>query len=511
MTDLGKCEVCAASASQKCGGCGTVLYCNREHQAVHWPKHKIQCSPVKITFCSKIGRHMVATRKIYPGDLILKESPFILGPKVAPLPVCVGCLREFDKVDYCRSCGWPVCESKCSNSFWHLKECESLKNSGCNKSALIKFGGKNPVYGVLTPLRCLLLSSRDMEKLNSLQSHLEERSRTALYQAYRKSIVPAIRETLKMPYDENDILKVCAILDTNTFDIRTGRRRGRGIYCKSAMMAHNCLPNTRHIFEEETLSISIYATREISKNESVTATYTQTLWDTARRRAHLKIAKCFDCTCERCCDPTELGTFASSILCCICGGLVVSTNPLENYSQWKCSKCNQVFSGRQIALKKEEIRSGICSLNFTQADKLEEYLINHKKIVHGTNSYVLEINYALTQLYDDRFSKFKDLEEKIDYLTENKLKRRIELCRLLLSVADKIDPGFTRWRGQLLLSLQEALFLQEKLKEYPEKQKNQEKFNEAKTILQEATKILKIESDFAPLLSKHLSNLKSLT
>lgn len=73
---------------------------------------------------------------------------------------------------------------------------------------MIKFGEKNPAYGVLTPLRCLLLSSRDTEKLNSLQSHLEERSRTALYQAYRKSIVPAIRETLKMPCDENDILKV---------------------------------------------------------------------------------------------------------------------------------------------------------------------------------------------------------------------------------------------------------------------------------------------------------------
>lgn len=113
-------------------------------------------------------------------------------------------------------------------------------------------------------------------------------------------------------------------------------------------------------------------------------------------------------------------------------------------------------------------------MNLTQADKLEEFLNNHRKILHGTNSYVLEINYALTQLYDDRFQKFINLNEnKINGINENKLKKRIELCRLLLSVADKIDPGFTKWRGQLLLSLQEALFLQEKLKEYPEKQKNQ--------------------------------------
>ena len=144
---------------------------------------------------------------------------------------------------------------------------------------------------------------------------------------------------------------MCAILDTNSFDIRSGLRRGRGLYYKSAMMAHDCLPNTRHVFDEETLTISIYATREIPKGESVTATYTQTLWDTARRRAHLKIAKCFDCTCKRCSDPTELGTFASSILCCICEGLIISTNPLKNFADWKCSNCNQVFSGRQVNLR----------------------------------------------------------------------------------------------------------------------------------------------------------------
>ena len=97
MNDLGKCEVCSANASQKCGGCRSVLYCTREHQLTHWPKHKTKCSLVKISFCKKMGRHLVATSNINPGNLILKESPFILGPKVAPLPVCVGCLREFDK------------------------------------------------------------------------------------------------------------------------------------------------------------------------------------------------------------------------------------------------------------------------------------------------------------------------------------------------------------------------------------------------------------------------------
>ena len=97
MTYSGKCEVCLTNASQKCGGCGTVLYCNREHQLAHWSKHKGHCVPVKAAFCKKMGRHLIATRPIKEGDLVLRESPLILGPKVISLPVCVGCLREFDE------------------------------------------------------------------------------------------------------------------------------------------------------------------------------------------------------------------------------------------------------------------------------------------------------------------------------------------------------------------------------------------------------------------------------
>ena len=36
---------------------------------------------------------------------------------------------------------------------------------------------------------------------------------------------------------------------------------------------------------------------------------------TRDRRLHLKFSKYFDCSCRRCSDPTELGTFLSSIKC----------------------------------------------------------------------------------------------------------------------------------------------------------------------------------------------------
>lgn len=43
--------------------------------------------------------------------------------------------------------------------------------------------------------------------------------------------------------------------------------------------------------------------------------YTNALWGTRERRAHLLSTKYFECHCNRCSDATELGTNFSTIIC----------------------------------------------------------------------------------------------------------------------------------------------------------------------------------------------------
>lgn len=43
--------------------------------------------------------------------------------------------------------------------------------------------------------------------------------------------------------------------------------------------------------------------------------YTNALWGTQARREHLALTKYFNCCCERCSDPTELGTYFSAMKC----------------------------------------------------------------------------------------------------------------------------------------------------------------------------------------------------
>ena len=63
---------------------------------------------------------------------------------------------------------------------------------------------------------------------------------------------------------------------------------------------------------------------------------------TATRRSKIRKNWFFDCSCPRCSDPTELGTFASALLCpvCVkggCEGVLLPKEPLNPACLWTCS------------------------------------------------------------------------------------------------------------------------------------------------------------------------------
>ena len=52
MTDLAPdqfmCAYCHVQANQRCTGCHETFYCSREHQKLHWKKHKNHCCAFKV-------------------------------------------------------------------------------------------------------------------------------------------------------------------------------------------------------------------------------------------------------------------------------------------------------------------------------------------------------------------------------------------------------------------------------------------------------------------------------
>ena len=89
----GNCSVCDKVSKSRCSGCNQVFYCSTDHQRKDWKTHKANCSPIRVCQNEKIGRHYVATRNIKPGEIVLRESPLVIGPSQSTPPVCVGCLQ----------------------------------------------------------------------------------------------------------------------------------------------------------------------------------------------------------------------------------------------------------------------------------------------------------------------------------------------------------------------------------------------------------------------------------
>jgi hypothetical protein len=114
------------------------------------------------------------------------------------------------------------------------------------------------------------------------------------------------------------------------------------LYPKSAKLSHACIPNTRTIRASK--GLEILATVPIKGGQPLTQLYGRIFKGTHRRQELLQNIYYFSCSCPRCSDPTELGTFFSAIKCSMkkCVGYLLPKTPLDisPTSKWKCNVCN---------------------------------------------------------------------------------------------------------------------------------------------------------------------------
>ncbi|KAH8370423.1 hypothetical protein KR093_003406, partial [Drosophila rubida] len=510
MTTATSCALCGARAAQVCAACRNVVYCSREHQKQHWRQHKTQCKCYELATNQLLGRHLRATRDIAMGEQIMREAPLVLGPKVASPPVCLGCHRNllppaerWGNFHKCSACSWPLCGKECEQSPHHRDECRLMAAS--NFQSKINYNPLEPehkesAYCVIMLLRCMQLKQANpaaFAKLSALEDHLKERLETPLYQVLRANLITFIKTVLgQRDWPELELLRLAAILDTNAFEVRQNaeRRKVRAIFPDGAMFAHDCVPNLRHRFDDD-MHIVFLAKRKIAKGELLCISYTQPLRSTIQRRLHLKQVKCFDCACARCADPTELGIYAGSRMCEKCKvGKFVSVNPLQNAANWKCEVCNVVKGAREVLTQDAQLQQELEALDKTTPAALEDFLYRHRIELHETNTHILQAKYALTQLYGS--APGYSMEE----LTEKSLLRKIELCEELLQLADLIDSGWSIFRGNLLIDLEEATVTQAlRLEDAAE---CEAKLKRAAELLQEIANIMKHEPEMQQLLAE---------
>ena len=354
-----------------------------------------------------LGRYMIAKRDIEAGEVILRENPLVLGPKITSHVMCLGCHKtikppasgDFYK---CSKCTWPLCGKNCETLKPHVDECRVMSEKKFKSS--IKNNGTARIessYCVIVPLRIILLklsNPKAYKTITELTSHLDQRIGTKLYDVLRVNLVLFIRNFLKIcDCTERDVLNIAGILDTNSFDIvlPSQQIRGRGVYPMTAMMASECIPNTKH-FVDENLEMKVIACVPIKKGEMILTSYTHPLKTTIERRHQLKESKCFDCICRRCNDPTEMKTYASGIKCKICSSGFLITN---SDCKWQCIECKSELDAGEVNAVLRIARASLEALNKNSIKECEAFLKKFDSILPPSSVFMVDVKYALSLLY----------------------------------------------------------------------------------------------------------------
>ncbi|XP_063228985.1 SET domain-containing protein SmydA-8 [Bacillus rossius redtenbacheri] len=515
----GACAVCLAPATQCCSSCRATFYCHRDHQRQHWKAHKAECAPYRVEADEALGRHLVAARDIRAGEVILREAPLVVGPKVASYPACLGCLRrvraQHGAYRECSGCGWPVCGPACEALPWHADECRLMRARGHRAALPCPPGAprKEAAYCSIAPLRCLLLKTSDPARhaeLMALQSHYERRRDTSLYNLLKTSLVGFLRGDLGLEeFPAEEILRVAAILDTNAFEVRreAGAVDARAVFPRASLLAHDCRPNTEHAVVGPGFHLVLAATVPIARGQVISTSYTRVLWGTLTRRAHLRAARCFDCACARCADPSELGSYLGSISCAACkprDSRLVSADPLDAAAPWRCTACPHSVPGRRMAWGNDAMRQELDAVDRASPAGMEDFLGKYEGALHPGNYHVVELKYSLLLAYGNVDGYL------LQDLSDEQLDRKLDLCHELLDIADLLRPGLSRLRGTLLYEMQAAMVLRAK-RDFEHdritKSEAQDVMGEAMALLQSAADILRSDPDMEAQLRERLAAL----
>ncbi|XP_060804870.1 SET domain-containing protein SmydA-8 [Amyelois transitella] len=456
----------------------------------------------------KYGRYLVANKDLESGDLIFTDTPFAVGPKPGNPPLCLGCYNPVEN-SLCSRCGWPICGAECEASAAHAGECEVFANAKVRFQPVEDWTASTPQLDCITPLRMLLAKEKDPDRwhrdLEPMETHTEARKEKPAWAADQVNIADFLVDHCKLgsKYDKDLVQRVCGILEVNSVEIPSrGGFSVRAIYPRLAIAAHSCVPNIVHtIFQED--MVKVRATVPIKSGSALLLCYTHALSPTLVRRQYLLESKFFNCTCARCADPTELGTHLSTLKCTKCdNGVILSTDPLDNEAQWKCTDKNCEFktSGAAVSKILAVVQAEIDQLDMMEPspqaiEQREATLKKYKSVFHPRHSLLLNIKHALAQLYG-RVEGYS-----IDELPDLMLERKAEFCKLVLQTLDVITPGDSRMRGMMLYELHAPIMFMAR-NEYsaglitPEKLK--ERLQEPIQHLADAARILMREDPQSP-------------
>ena len=468
------CFYCAATELvSECGDCEQVFSC-KTHLKTHRPNNT--CLPFTVITRRGVGRCAVASRDILAGEIVIEDDAAMIAPAAGGL-VCLECFGPVPETSKCGECCLPLC---CQGPR-HKVECGKMARwSGERSSSL---------YLSVAVLRLLSVDSHTWTLVDSLMDHLEERkceAGEADWAKVDKNVIKYLKEG-GVEYSEETLEHAAGIVLTNCVacsGTTGGIDSGIGLFPIFSILSHSCVANTRRIIENNHLLVR--ASLPIKAGEEIFTSYKNPELGSVSRRSHFPTTWFFDCICERCKDSTELGTFLSALICPLldCKETMLPAHPLEYNSPWVCAGCSFSISSQEAMTKTVNLYKKLASCP-RACKSMENLLKELEGLAHPNHYIVMQAKITLILMYGDpEFANQESVEGNA---------RKMSMCEEVMRVLGKVDPGFSRRRGQLLEELAKSKLAILKKQELS-KLKIMLEMKNLMRILKEASKCKQFES-----------------
>lgn len=313
---------------------------------------------------------------------------------------------------------------------------------------------------------------------------------------YFKPLIAAeekMGKTILAQKDRKLLHKIFGIIETNAMYISlpTGTEIS-GIYGTACLLEHSCVPNCGYRFDMQNgFKIVLEPARDVKPGEHLTTSYSNILWTTQLRQQHLKDTKYFYCSCDRCKDPTELGTNFSTLRCIgtdesPCNGFQLPVDPISTKTEWACNKCPVRVESAQVSFIVGKMNDEVENLQASTPSPtaVEDLIDKLSPFLHPNHQHMFSLKHSLVQLYGNH----KDFPT--EKLSKSQLSRKLELIDELFKTIDILDPASVR------IPMYSAILHYEKftaLKESQQRAGGQLNIEELKKILKAASEVLKNE------------------
>ncbi|GAB1863097.1 MSTAA protein [Camponotus japonicus] len=420
----------------------------------------------KIVHSKKLGRYLVTTKDVTPGEAIFREEPIAVGPMTynKNYYFCFACLRSLPKIGIgnrytCSRCNFaPLCSVACEVRTNHHTndECQIFKE---NRELLANI--EINATKILLALRLWLIKYRNpsiWERINNMKAHLNKRISTLVWKENEIDVVNVIQK-LRMP-DKTEppsaelIQKLCGILDINTFELRSPSILDglllRGLYIEASLMSHDCRGNT-HLTMDDNFQLTVYASVPIKQDEPILFNYTSSLLGTAERRQHLREGKYFECECPLCKDPYELQSHLSSVLCPRCKEGFVGIQdtfviaPYERTSRWQCQMCKRTYSGRLIRATLNICKTLIDKCEDIDVKGIDDLLKRLSRSLHTNHFLMLSLKQKLLTACRREITSLNPRRKIVQ--------KMLDTCKEVYDVLDIVEPGISRSKGIMLYEM----------------------------------------------------------